>query len=173
MRRTTAQESEKIMKKRRILSFICILTIFISTQTVFAASKTVDMNLWGVGSGITVREASRLANKIGKMKKKTSKMFPSFYMIGNKVTIGVNENARPMTSASEYIRVINNGNKKLTICGNKIGASKSSVVKKMEQAGFRSFKSGKQFIRGQAGVVTITYKNGKMQKWKYVLKPTS
>ena len=94
-------------------------------------------------------------------------------MIGNKVTIGVNENARPMTSASEYSWVNNNRNESLTMCGNKIGASKSSVVKKMEQAGFRSFKSGKQFIRGQAGVVTITYKNGKMQKWKYVLKPTS
>ena len=95
------------------------------------------------------------------------------YQEGNKVVIGVNGDAQPGTKYDDYIYVKNTGNKKFTICGVKIGDSKSTVKNKMKkQSGVFTVKSGKTYRRGEAGYIVFMYKNGKLYKWSYTLSPT-
>ena len=158
--------------KKRIITYFSVLVILIASVTTSAYAATAEMNLWGFSSSYTVKAAKTLAASIGKMKKKPSKKFPSLYMTGNKVTIGINKKAKPGTSAAEYIRVENKGNKRFTINGIKIGTKKSLVIRKMKKAGFRAIQNGKYFVRGEAGYVTATYKSGKLKSWTYSLSPT-
>ena len=158
------------MKKLLSLILTCILLSTL-TCSVFAAS-TVQMNLWAYGSS-TAKDAKKLAKKIGNMKSASSKEFKSAYYKGNHVVIGVNNDAQAGTKYDDYIYVKNMGNKKFTICGVKIGDSKSKVKSKMsKQSGIFTVKSGKTYRRGEAGYIVFSYKNGKVSKWSYTLSPT-
>ena len=159
------------MKKLVSLILICTILFTAMSYSVSAAS-TVKMNLWAYGSS-TEKDAKRLAKKIGKMKSAYSDEFRSAYYEGNHVVIGVNSNAQAGTSYDDYIFVKNTGNKKITICGIKIGDLKSTVKSKMsKQYNVFNVKSGKVYCRGEAGYIQFYYKNGKVSKWSYTLSPT-
>ena len=160
-------------RMKQLISFILVCSMIIVTMTcTVSAASTVKMNLWSYGSS-TAKDAKKLAKKIGNMKSVSSDEFRSAYYKGNHVEIGVNDNAQPGTLYDDYIFVKNTGNKKFTICGIKIGDSKSTVKSKMsKQYNVFKVKSGKTYRRGEAGYIQFFYKNGKVSKWAYTLSPT-
>ena len=160
-------------KTKQLLSFILVCSMLIATMTcTVSAASTVKMNLWSYGSS-TAKDAKKLAKKIGNMKSVSSNEFRSAYFKGNHVEIGVNGNAQPGTLYDDYIFVKNTGNKKFTICGIKIGDSKSTVKSKMnKQYNVFKVKSGKTYRRGESGYIKFYYKNEKLSKWTYTLSPT-
>ena len=168
-------ERNNIMKrtKKIFISFVIICSMVIASMSYsVSAASTVQMNLWGYGSS-TANDAKKLAKKIGNMRSSSSKEFKTAYYKGNNVVIGINGDAQPGTRYDDYIYVKNTGNKKFTICGVKIGDSKSSVKNKMSnQYNMFTVRSGKTYRRGEAGYIKFYYKNGKVSKWIYTLSPT-
>lgn len=162
------------MKSKRIILMVStFLIILLLAVPVSAASKTVNMKAIGFSYGTTTKTLKKIAGKIGKMKNKNSKKYTTFYWSGNKVTIGVCENAKAGKYNNEYIRVTNSGNKKFMFCKVKIGDKKSTVEKKLSKQYLRSYDNGKTYWYGDAAYIKFIYKKNKVKKWIYVIAPTS
>ena len=162
---------------KKIISILCLLlALTIGASPVMAASKTVDASKYLFKSSNTA-SMRKLAKKVKKMKTKSSSKYPSLYLKGNKVTIGVCENASARSSRNEYLRITNEGNKNLTIYKLKINDTKSVVKKKMKAAYFTYTNldgTGKAYWFGESSCIKVKYnKKGKLKKWTYISAPTS
>ena len=119
----------------------------------------------------SVSYVKSLKSRIGGMKVKNSRKFPTYYASGNKMILGVNRN--PKESRQEkYLYVQNTGNKKVLLMGVKIGMTSSATKAKLVANGFRR-RSATVYTRGEAGFVKLSMKKSKITGWKYYIEPTS
>ena len=153
--------------KRSILITLAILSIM---MTFTVQAKTIDfkegsIQYWDMNSG------KKFAKKLG-LKKKSSKNFDLYYK-GNSIIIGTNKSN--VSYPKKYIYVCNKGNKNLTFYGIKIGDSKKTIRKKLENQNLYGSDRVKNLVQlgPQYAGFTLKFKNNKLVSWTYQLYPTS
>ena len=157
--------------KKRITQMLLVISMLIllgsSATMVFA--ETIDFH-----NQIDYRKPSSAKSIVKKLKlsKKKHKHF-KYYYTGNKVQIGINDKDYYFPDLYPYLSVINNGNKKLTFHGIKIGDTKAKVKEKLEKTAYgRYLKKDMSYAGFGPDGIYMKFKNGKLKSWKYYLEPT-
>ncbi len=137
--------------------------------------STVEIKdyLHGAGEASTIRYTQQLVDAIGGMKAGQNTKYPDLYFSGNNMVIGVNNNPVFDTSKDEYVRIENNGNTAVFFYGVKIGDTRSKMEEKFSQYNIRTWNNGKTYSNANAWEIHVTFKNGKLEKYIYLCKPTS
>ena len=107
------------------------------------------------------------------MKKKSSSKYPDLYYSGNKITVGLNLDARYGSAKNIYLIIENTGNKNVKYYGIKIGDSKATVLKKLKQMRYKTYDGGETYSNANAFTFAPVFKNGKLKSFKYISAPTS
>ena len=180
---------KKIIKS---ITLVIIMAILLSDFAIFgiapgisyAASKKIEIRkcdfIMGVSSLIKeeeyIKKFDKLAKTIGKMKRKKSKAFTSYYAAGNHITLGYNRDAGFEYKYKEaYTYVKNSGNKNVSIFGVKPGMKLSVARKKLKKYGLEEWEGWPQknvFWAGDAANVALKVKNKKVKSVSFTLAPT-
>ena len=139
-----------------------------TTQPAYALDANSNYYLNGMGPNTKTRMA-KLAKRVG-AKKSKSKLYPTFFAKGKKVTIGVNARAE---YPKAYVIIRNAGNKNLSIMGVKIGMSKKAAAKKLSAKYWQTYDGGKTYWSGNAARIVFAYRQGKVKAFRYICAPTS
>ena len=145
---------------RNLLAAVVLgMALLWSVSEVSAATVNISDYYLGYGSS-TVSRMKKLRNKIGGMKVKRHKSYPTYFASGNKMTIGVKK-------AWSKVLIRNTGNKNVSILGVKIGMKKAAAVKKLTANYYRSY-GGNNYWKGDAARIKLITKNGKVSRWEYL-----
>ena len=169
--KTTENQRWSVFQIALVLIMVMMICMVCSPVSASSVKKVnITKNIMGFGYS-TLKDMKKLKKQIGGMKIKKSKNFPTYYVKGNSMIIGVNENASPDDSG--YVCIQNKGNKKVSILGVTIGMSKKKADAKFKQASLFAYKNN-SYWWGDAAYIKVTYtKAKKVKSWKYVCAPTS
>ena len=164
------------MKRNKNYSLIMLtfLFVFVFALATPVSAKKIDVKDYLAGFGQnTPAQAKVMIQEISGMKKKSNSVYPTLYYTGNHMIIGINSKAVCGSKKPNYIYIENKGNKKVSYYGISIGESKSKVLKKLTRMYYRSYDGGKTYSNCNASSLQISFKNGKLSGFKFIVAPTS
>lgn len=126
----------------------------------------------GAGSNTTVLNMRRLANVIEGMRGGRNSKYPNLYYSGNKMVIGVNNSPVYGTAKNEYVRIANNGNKKVLFFGVRIGDTKTQMERKFSAHKIRS-TNGRSYSNANSWDIYPKFSHGRLVSYVYVCRPNS
>ena len=153
------------------LLLVCLcLAAFPITSNAKGKKLAIPDNCLSYNRDTAATKIRNLAQMIGNMEEYPSTDYPTYFAAGSDMILGVNDNASA-DNKSNYIYIENLGNKKVTMCGVKVGMKREKADAALKGNGFYP-SSETIYMWGEAGKLELSIKKGKVKSYKYVLGPT-